>query len=87
MVLVISVVNFIVARALNDRQFKTLMIKEGNNYYDLLLYSNVRWLSRSKAINRFTACQREIGTFLEMKNMEHSEVTMVPEVLLSRKRD
>ncbi|KAI4885082.1 hypothetical protein NFI96_006058 [Prochilodus magdalenae] len=48
MSLVIQVVNFIVARALNDRQFKTLLDEVGNNYPGLLLHSNVRWLSRGK---------------------------------------
>lgn len=42
MSLVIHVVNFIVARALNDRQFKTLLDEVGNNYHGLLLHSNVR---------------------------------------------
>jgi len=44
MSLVNKVVNFIVARALNDRQFKTLLDEVGNNYPGLLLHSNVRWL-------------------------------------------
>jgi len=39
---VISVVNFIVARASNDRQSKTLLDEVGNNYPGLLLHSNVR---------------------------------------------
>nr|XP_033788672.1 general transcription factor II-I repeat domain-containing protein 2-like [Geotrypetes seraphini] len=41
MSLVIQVVNFIVARALNDRQFKTLLDEVGNNYPGLLLYINL----------------------------------------------
>uniref|UniRef100_A0A096ME29 DUF4371 domain-containing protein n=1 Tax=Poecilia formosa TaxID=48698 RepID=A0A096ME29_POEFO len=44
MSLVIRVINFIVAGALNDRQFKTLL-EVGNNYHGLLLHSNVHWLS------------------------------------------
>uniref|UniRef100_A0A673CGC6 HAT C-terminal dimerisation domain-containing protein n=1 Tax=Sphaeramia orbicularis TaxID=375764 RepID=A0A673CGC6_9TELE len=75
MSLVIRVVNFIVARALNDRQFKTLLDEVGNNYPGLLLHSNVRWLSRGKVLSRFAACLSEIRTFLEMKNVEHPELT------------
>ena len=75
MVLVISVVNFIVARALNDRSSKRCKIKEGNNYYGLLLHNDVHWLSRGKVISRFAACQSEIRTFLEMENVEHPELT------------
>uniref|UniRef100_A0A8C5I7P3 Uncharacterized protein n=1 Tax=Gouania willdenowi TaxID=441366 RepID=A0A8C5I7P3_GOUWI len=55
MSLVIRVINFIVARALNDRQFKTLLDEVGNNYHGLLLHSNVRWLSRGKVLSRFAA--------------------------------
>ena len=62
---VISVVNFIVARALNDRQFKTLLDEVGNNYPGLLLHSNVRWLSRGKVFSRFAACLSANGHFLK----------------------
>ena len=74
MSLVIRVINFIVARALNDHQFKTLLDEVGNNYHDLLLHSNVRWLSRGKVLSRFAACLNEIRTFLEMKGIEHPEL-------------
>lgn len=74
MSLVIRVVNFIVARALNDRQFKTLLDEVGNNYHSLLLHSNVRWLSRGKVLSRFAACLDEIRTFLGMKGVEHPEL-------------
>ena len=72
--LVIRVINFIVARALNDRQFKTLLEEVGNNYLDLLLHSNVRLLSRGKVLSRFAACLSEIWTFLAIKNVEHPEL-------------
>ena len=48
--------------------------KKRNNYCGLLLHNDVRWLSRGKLISRFAACQSEIWTFLEMKNVEHSEL-------------
>ncbi|XP_076802838.1 general transcription factor II-I repeat domain-containing protein 2B-like isoform X2 [Clavelina lepadiformis] len=72
---VISVVNFIIARALKHRQFKALLDEVGNSYPGLLLHSNVRWLSRGKVLNRFAACLREIRTFLEMNNVKHPELT------------
>ena len=72
---VTSVIKFIFARALNDRQFKTLMDEVGNNYPGLVLQSNVRWLSREKVLSFFAACFGEILTFLEMKNVEHPELT------------
>ncbi|BFZ00246.1 hypothetical protein BsWGS_03285 [Bradybaena similaris] len=74
MSLVVRVVNFIVARALNDRQFETLLDEVGNNYPGLLLHSNVRWLSMGKVLSRFAASLSEIRTFLEMKKIEHPEL-------------
>ncbi|KAK7938604.1 hypothetical protein WMY93_001930 [Mugilogobius chulae] len=74
MSLVIRIVNFIVARALNDRQFKSLLDEVGSHYPGLLLHSNVRWLSRGKVLTRFAACLSEIRTFLEMKDIEHPEL-------------
>uniref|UniRef100_A0A3B3II42 HAT C-terminal dimerisation domain-containing protein n=1 Tax=Oryzias latipes TaxID=8090 RepID=A0A3B3II42_ORYLA len=74
MSLVVRVVNFIVARALNDRQFKALLDEVGYSYPGLLLHSNVRWLSRGTVLSRFAACLSEIRTFLERKNVEHPEL-------------
>ena len=78
MSLVIRLVNYIVARALNGRQFKTLLEEVENNYPSQLLHSNVRWLSnvqcalaapREKVLSRFAACLSEIRIFLEMKKI------------------
>uniref|UniRef100_A0A3P9K9L9 HAT C-terminal dimerisation domain-containing protein n=1 Tax=Oryzias latipes TaxID=8090 RepID=A0A3P9K9L9_ORYLA len=74
MSLVVRVVNFIVAGALNDRQFKALLDEVGNSYPGLLLDSNVRWLSRGKVLSRFAACLSKIRTFLERKNVKHPEL-------------
>ncbi|XP_056123007.1 protein FAM200C-like [Rhinichthys klamathensis goyatoka] len=74
MSLVVRIVNFIVARALNDRQFKALLDEVGSNYPGLLLHSNVRWLSRGKALARFAACLNEVRAFLEMKGNVHPEL-------------
>uniref|UniRef100_A0A3B3HDF5 SPIN-DOC-like zinc-finger domain-containing protein n=1 Tax=Oryzias latipes TaxID=8090 RepID=A0A3B3HDF5_ORYLA len=75
MSLAVWLINFIVARALNDRQFKSLLGEVGNSYPDLLLHSNVRWLSSGKVLSRFAACLSEIRTFLEMKNVGHPELS------------
>ena len=72
--LVIQVVNFIVARALNYRQFRALLEELGNHYPGLILHNNVRWLSRGKVLSRFVACLSEIRTFLEMKGVKHPEL-------------
>ena len=67
MSLVVRVINFIAARALDDRQFEILLDEFGNNYPGLLLHSNVRWLSRGKVLSRFVASLSEFRTFLVMK--------------------
>ena len=56
---------------------KPCKIKEGNNYNGLLLHSDVRWLSKRMVFSRFPACQSKIWTFLEMKNVEHPELTNI----------
>lgn len=61
-------------KALNDRQFKTLLDEVGNNYPDLLLHSNVCWLSRGEVLSRFAARLSQIQFFLEIKNVEHPEL-------------
>ena len=40
-----------------------------SSYDGLLLYNNVRWLSRGKTIERFVECLNEIKHFLSMKNV------------------
>uniref|UniRef100_A0A3P8SCE9 HAT C-terminal dimerisation domain-containing protein n=1 Tax=Amphiprion percula TaxID=161767 RepID=A0A3P8SCE9_AMPPE len=56
-------------------RIKTLLDEVGNNYPGLLLHSDVHWLSRGKVLSRFAACLSEIRTFLEMKDVEHPELT------------
>ncbi len=73
MSLVIPVVNFIVARALNDSQFKTLLDEVGNNYPGLLLHSNVRWLSRGKVLSTFPL-DNQRRKDVEQKDVEHPEL-------------
>ena len=60
--LVVSVVNFIVARALNDHEFKALLAEVESHYPGLILHSNVRWLSRGKVLSCFASCLNEIRT-------------------------
>ena len=73
---VIALVNFIVARGLNDCQYNPLMDEVGNNYPGLLLHSNVQRLSGGKVISRLAALLSKIRTFLEMKNIKHPELTL-----------
>lgn len=47
-VIVVHVVNYIVSRALNHRQFRQLI--EETEYSDLVMHSEVRWLSHGKVL-------------------------------------
>lgn len=72
--LVIKIVNNIFSKALHHRQFKEFSNEMETQYFDLLLHSKVRWLSKSKVLKRFALCLNEINTFLNEKGIDHPEL-------------
>ncbi|XP_025116165.1 general transcription factor II-I repeat domain-containing protein 2-like [Pomacea canaliculata] len=66
---VISVVNIIKLKALNHRQFKSLLEDMETEYEDVLYHNNVRWLSLGKVLKRVWALREEIFVFLDMKEI------------------
>ena len=66
---VTKLVNFLSARALNKRKFQELLNEVNSSYNSLLLYNNVRWLSRGNVLQRFVDCLEEIRLFLNNENM------------------
>ena len=66
--IVTKVVNLISARAFHKRQFSLLLKEVESAYNGLLMYNNVRWLSRGKVLERFVECLNETKLFLIMKN-------------------
>ena len=66
--IVTKVVNLISARALHKRQFSLLLNEVESAYNGLLMYNNVRWLSRGEVLERFVECLNEINLFQNMKN-------------------
>ncbi|XP_013786439.1 general transcription factor II-I repeat domain-containing protein 2-like [Limulus polyphemus] len=65
MSVVIKITNTIIARsALNHRKFKTFLEQIECEYSDLLMHTEVRWLSRGKVLNRFVACINAIEIFM-----------------------
>ncbi|KAK2580007.1 hypothetical protein KPH14_010772 [Odynerus spinipes] len=66
---VTKLVNFISARALNKRKFQELLNEVNSSYNSLLLYNNVRWLSRGNVLQRFVDCLEEIRLFLNNENI------------------
>ena len=68
----VKVVNFIKARALNHRIFKTFCQEMGAEHKVLLYHTEVRWLSRGQVLKRLFELQKEVSTFLKNKNLEYS---------------
>ena len=66
---VVSIVNFIKARALNTRLFNELCEEMGSEFKNLLFDSEVRWLSKGKVIERVLKLQVQVETFLHEKNL------------------
>ncbi|XP_067094207.1 general transcription factor II-I repeat domain-containing protein 2B-like [Osmerus mordax] len=71
---VIQIVNKIMAKGLNHRQFRSLLDKLESTYSDLQLHNKVRWLSRGEVLKRFAACLEEVKTFLGSKGLKFSEL-------------
>lgn len=65
---VVKAVNFIRSRGLNHRQFKEFLDEIECEYGDVLYYSEVRWLSRGKVLQRFLNLIEEIKIFLIEKS-------------------
>lgn len=60
-----KIINFIVARDMHKRQFKKLLNDFDCHYDTLLMYNNVRWLSRAISLERFVDSLEEIRFFLQ----------------------
>ncbi|KAM5138157.1 general transcription factor II-I repeat domain-containing protein 2A-like [Mantella aurantiaca] len=72
---VTKMVNYIMAHALNFRQFQALLEEVQAQYNCLLMYNNVRWLSRGRVLERFVACLDEIRLFMNEKRQEYPQLT------------
>jgi len=73
--IIIKTVNWIRSRALNHRQFSTLLDEMDTQYGCLLYYSEARWLSRGAVLQRFFNLLKEIDCFMKSKNKIVSELT------------
>lgn len=67
MQVVVQVVNKIKGghNALTHRKFTSFLSEMDAEYGDLLLYTEVRWLSRGKCLERFFALRKEVVEFLK----------------------
>lgn len=62
-----KIVNSIRARSLQRRLFKAHLESNESEHVDLLLHTDVRWLSRGRFLERFQELLPEIITFLETR--------------------
>lgn len=62
-----KIVNSIRARSLQRRQFRALLEETEAEHSDLLLHTDVRWLSRGVFLKRFRQLLPEIKTFIQSK--------------------
>lgn len=61
---VVQIVNYIKTRALQSRLFSLLCKDIGSEHEQLLIHTEVRWLSRGKILTRFFELKDEIRIFL-----------------------
>lgn len=73
--LVTKIVNFITARGLNKRKFENLLKEVNSVYRGLVMFNNVRWLSRGNVLQRFIECFDEIKMFFDEQNQIHEELS------------
>ena len=65
MSVVVSVVNYLRARALKHRTFRAFLEEVDAEYKDLVYHTEVRWLSRGRVLQRFVALKEEVLQFLK----------------------
>jgi len=73
MSVVVQVVNFIRARGLKHREFRSILEDIGSEYDDIPYYCAVRFLSRGKTLVRFIELRDVIQKFVEDKGLHVPE--------------
>uniref|UniRef100_A0A8C7Z0S1 DUF4371 domain-containing protein n=1 Tax=Oryzias sinensis TaxID=183150 RepID=A0A8C7Z0S1_9TELE len=68
----IKVINFIKSRPLNARLFRSLCENTGAEHTELLLHTEVRWLSRGRVLSRLFELRAEVHTFLTEHGSPHA---------------
>ena len=63
MALIVKMVNIIIAKSLNHRQFCGLLEEADFQYSNLFLHNKVQWLSWGRVLEHFAACS-EVKTIL-----------------------
>ncbi|KAK7881151.1 hypothetical protein WMY93_029560 [Mugilogobius chulae] len=69
---VVKIINSIRSKAKQHRTFKTFLEELSTEYGDLLLHSEIRWLSRGRILQRFLALKDEIKEFMKSREEDTS---------------
>ena len=69
---VVKIINGIHSKAKQHRTFKVLLEELSAEYGDLLLHTEIRWLSRGRVLQRFLSLLGEIKVFLQSKGEDAS---------------
>ena len=64
---IVRIINSIRSKAKQHRMFKMLLDELSAEYGDLLLYTEIRWLSRGRILKRFLSLLSEVKKFLASK--------------------
>ena len=75
MSVVVEIVCFIKSKTLNHRQFNNLLQELNSPKNDVLLHTDVRWLSRGRVLLGFCELLSEIRMFLNSKDKFYSELS------------
>ena len=75
MSIVVKIVNTILSRSLNHRQFQELLNEIKAQHTDLKYFCEVRWLSRGTMLERFFELLKEIQDFLVNKGMDYPQLS------------
>lgn len=70
---VVKMVNFIKSRPLKSRLFESLCSSMDANHTQLLLHTEVRWLSRGRVLQRFYELREELLIFFTCEESEYSD--------------
>ena len=77
-------INWIRGRAPNHRLFKSLYQDYSKEYFVLLFHTEVRWLSRGRALTRFFELRNKVKSFLKKRDYEKYGFSLKIDLLLFR---
>ncbi|XP_078533909.1 general transcription factor II-I repeat domain-containing protein 2-like [Lissotriton helveticus] len=72
---VVKIINSIRAKAKQHRTFKLFLEELSAEYGDLLLHTQIRWLSRGRILRRYLSLLPEVKAFMESRNEDTRQLS------------